>query len=148
MDTQSLLSDINPDELTIFAPTLSAWRRGLLNSEDEVAQLMVYAGPMSPTASAGGAPSQDKRPDRKYWDCVKEEMHVFLCKDDKRYTDLWKRISDLENRSTTALVGLIAAYLGSVLGAPATLLTGFVAVCLYGMIKIGKEAYCRQAGQQ
>jgi len=147
MDTQSLLSDINPDELTVFAPTLSAWRHDLLNSEDQVAQFMVYGGPMSPTASAGGPPSQDKRPDRRYWDAVKEEMHTFLCTDDKRYKDLWKRISDLESRSTTTLVGLIAAYLGSVLGAPATLLTGFIAVCLYGMIKIGKEAYCRQAGQ-
>jgi hypothetical protein len=78
---------------------------------------------------------------------VKEEMGVFLCKDDKRYRELWKRIAAQEKKSTTALVGVIAAFLGQVVGAPATLLAGFVAVCLYAVAKLGKEAYCRYINQ-
>lgn len=145
MDTASLLSAINPDELGVWAPTLSGWKRGLFDSEDEVAEYMVHGGPMSPTASANGRPSgHDPRPDRKYWNFVRDEMHVFLCKDEKRYKDLWKSIGALQQQSTAAIVGLIAAYIGGLLSAPATLLSGFVAVCLYGMLKIGKEAYCRK----
>ncbi|MET0964136.1 MAG: hypothetical protein ABWY05_15165 [Noviherbaspirillum sp.] len=149
MDATILVSAINPDELSAWAPPLSAWKRGLLTSEDEVAEFMVQGGPTSPTAYAGGPPSGgDPRPDRKYWDFVREEMHVFLCKDDKRYKDLWKSIGALQKQSTAAIVGLIAAYLGGLASAPATLLAGFVAVCLYGAAKIGKEAYCRLAAQR
>lgn len=149
MNTASLLTSIDPDELSIFAPSLSGWKRGLFDNEDQVAEYMVQGGAMSPTASENGAPAgPDPRPDRKYWDFVKEEMHVFLCKDDKRYKDLWKSINALQKKSTTAIVGLIAAYLGGLISAPATLLAGFVAVCLYGIAKIGKEAYCQQAAQR
>jgi hypothetical protein len=149
MNTASLLSAIDPDELSVFAPSLSGWKRGLFANEDQVAEFMVQGGATSPTASATGGPAgQDPRPNRKYWDFVKQEMHVFLCKDDKRYKDLWKSIAALQKKSTTAIVGLIAAYLGGLISAPATLLAGFVAVCLYGMLKIGKEAYCQQAAQR
>jgi hypothetical protein len=65
-------------------------------------------------------------------------MRIFLCTDDARYEPLWKRITNLEKRNTSAVVGVIAAFLGQIVGAPATLLAGF-AVCLYGTAKLGKE---------
>ncbi len=74
-------------------------------------------------------------------------MYLFLCKDDKRYRELWKRIAALEKKSTGAIVGIVAAFLGQIIGAPATLLAGFVAVCIYGAAKLGKEAYCRYLSQ-
>jgi hypothetical protein len=73
-------------------------------------------------------------------------MRIFLCTDDARYEPLWKRITNLEKRNTSAVVGVIAAFLGQIVGAPATLLAGF-AVCLYGAAKLGKEAYCRHVSQ-
>jgi hypothetical protein len=147
MDTKTLLETVNPDELTVEAPNLIAWKRGLVDNMDDVAQFMYRGGPYSPQASAGRRPEEDRRPEKRYWDLVKEEMGVFLCKDDKRYRELWKRIAALEKKSTTALVGVIAAFLGQVVGAPATLLAGFVAVCLYAVAKLGKEAYCRYINQ-
>jgi hypothetical protein len=148
MDTKSLLDAVNPDELTVEAPNLIAWKLGIVDNMDDVAQFMYRGGPFSPQASTRPPPAEDKRPEKKYWELVKEEMGVFLCKDDKRYRELWKRITALEQKSTTALVGVIAAFLGQVIGAPATLLAGFVAVCLYAVAKLGKEAYCRYLNQR
>jgi hypothetical protein len=148
MDTKSLIDAVNPDELTVEAPTLIAWKLGIVDNMDGVAQFMYRGGPVSPQASTRLPPAEDKRPDKRYWELVKEEMGVFLCKNDKRYRALWKRIAALEKKSTTALVGVIAAFLGQVIGAPATLLAGFVAVCLYAVGKLGKEAYCRYLNQR
>ena len=147
VDTKSLIDAVDPDELTVEAPTLIAWKLGMVNDMEGVAQFMYRGGPFSPQASTRRPPIEDKRPDKRYWEFVKEEMGVFLCKDDKRYRELWKRIATLEKKSTTALVGVIAAFLGQVIGAPATLLAGFVAVCLYAVAKLGKEAYCRYVNQ-
>ncbi len=143
MSTQPALPEIDLSELMVSAPTLIAWKLGLVHSEDEAAAFMYHGGPVSPTASEKPTPGDDDRPDRSYWEAVKTEMHAFLCTDDKRYQELWKRIRALESKSTTALVGVIATFLGASIGAPATLIAGFVAVCLYGVAKLGTEAYCR-----
>jgi hypothetical protein len=143
MDKKSLLDAIDPDQLTVEAPNLIAWKLGSVYNMDDVAQFLYRGGPWSPQASTRASPTEDKRPDKKYWELVREEMGVFLCKDDKRYKELWKRISALEKKGTAAIAGVVAAFLGQVIGAPATLLAGFVAVCLYAVAKIGKEACCR-----
>ncbi|MEP6872576.1 MAG: hypothetical protein ABI939_12110 [Anaerolineaceae bacterium] len=148
MNTQKLLSEIDLSELTATAPPLIAWKLGLVESEDQVAAFMYQGGPVSPQASAGRVRGEDHRPDRSYWHAVKTEMHLFLCTDDKRYRELWKRIDAVEGKGTTALVGVIATFLTATVGAPATLIAGFVAVCLYGIGKVGKEAYCRYSDQR
>jgi hypothetical protein len=106
-----------------------------------VAALMVHGGPQ-PQASQHGLANQDSRPEAGYWDAIKQEMHLFLCTDDARYNALWGRIDRLENTTTTTLVGLIASALGATIGVAATLVAGFIAVCLYALAKVGKEAYC------
>ncbi|NMM88609.1 hypothetical protein B2J88_30400 [Rhodococcus sp. SRB_17] len=148
VSTQSLLSEIDLSELTATAPPLIAWKLGLVHTEDEVAAFMYHGGPVSPQASTSGPHGEDRRPDKTYWDAVKTEMHLFLCTDDKRYRELWKRIAALEGKGTTALVGVIATFLGASLGVATTLIAGFVAVCLYGVAKLGKEAYCSYAHQR
>ncbi len=147
MNAQSLIAHLDLVELTAEAPPLVAWKLGLVESEDGVAAFMYRGGPVSPQASAAGGDGEDRRPDRTYWESVKTEMHLFLCTDDKRYKALWARIDALENKGSNALVAAIAAFLGASLGVPATLAAGFVAVGLYGMAKLGKEAYCRYTGQ-
>ena len=149
MDRQSLLQSIDPQELTYEASALMAWEMGAVSNADDVAQFMYRGGPFPPQASATRVPpSSDPRPERKYWEFVKHEMHAFLCTDDKRYRKLWKQITELQKKSTTALVGVIATFLGASIGAPATLLAGFVAVCLYAAVKLGKEAYCSYAASR
>lgn len=147
MDTKTLFDAFNPDELTAEAPNLIAWKLGLVDNMDDVAQFMYRGGPLSPRAATHPPAAEDMRPEKKYWELVKEEMSIFLCKDEQRYQALWKRIAALEKEGTAALVGVISAFLGQLIGAPATLLAGFVAVCLYGVAKLGKEAYCRYVNQ-
>jgi hypothetical protein len=72
-------------------------------------------------------------------------LTTFLCTNDKRYKELWSRINAVEKRGTTAVVLVISGYLGEQFGLQASVLAGFVAVVLYGVLKIGKEAYCRLA---
>lgn len=145
MDAQLLIKTLDGDELKEQATELVMWEIGVLSSAEDVAQFMYRGGPFPPQASAGKLSFEDKRPEKKYWLFVKKEIFVFLCTDDKRYRHLWKKINALENKSTTALVGVIATFLGNSLGVPATLLAGFVAVCLYSFVKVGKEAYCQYA---
>jgi len=143
MQSVTPFDSIQDSELIAQAPPLIAWKLGAVNSSEEVAAFMYRGGPKSPTASVAKPGAPDPRPDRKYWVYVKAEMRTFLCSDESRYKELWAKIHALKDKSGTAIVGLIATYLASTLGAAATLLTGFVAVCLYAFIKIGKEAYCR-----
>ena len=142
MDTQTLLAEIDARELTYEAPPLFAWEMGIASTDEEVANLMYRGGRFLPQMSTRRTPPEDTRPEKTYWDYVKNEMRLFLCTDDKKYKALWKQIDAMQKKSTTAIVGVIAAFLGSSLGAPATILAGFVAVCLYAALKVGKEAYC------
>lgn len=144
MNTQSLLAKIDARELTYEAPPLFAWEMGIASTDEDVATFMYRGGRFPPQMSTRRTPPEDSRPEKTYWDHVKAEMRLFLCTDDKKYKALWKQIDDMQKKSTTAIVGVIAAFLGSSLGAPATILAGFVAVCLYAALKVGKEAYCLQ----
>ena len=148
MDTSALLQSVNPNELTLEATALAAWAIGAVSTADEVASFMYQGGRFAPQASLRSPQSADSRPHRKYWGFVKTKMRIFLCTDGKKYRALWKDISELQKKSTTAIVGVIAAFLGDWAGAPATLLAGFVAVCLYAAIKVGKEAYCEYTSNQ
>ena len=76
---------------------------------------------------------------------MKEELTKFLCTSEKQYESLWTRINALEGKGTNAIVLLISGYLGEQFGLEGSILAGFVAVFFYGVIKIGKEAYCRLA---
>jgi hypothetical protein len=147
MEATSLISAIEPDELLTQAPSLVAWKHGVVGDMEGVAQFMYRGGAYSPLMSASRPPGEDRRPEKSLWECVKKEMGIFLCTDDARYGTLWARIAALDKKDTSALVAVIAAFLGQIVGAPATLLAGFVAVCLYAAAKLGKEAYCRYIGQ-
>lgn len=153
MDTSALLNCLDRNELTYEATSLITWEIGAANNIDSVAKFMYKGGPFPPQAALKPPrrillSEEDQRPEKKYWEFVKEEMATFLCTSDERYKELWKRIDALENKSTTALVAIISAYIGEKLGVEAALLAGFVAVCLYGAIKIGKEALCRYLNEQ
>ncbi len=146
MDAKALIDSVDLDELMVEAPPLVAWKQGIVDNADDVAKFMYKGGP-DIRAAAKRRPAEDRRPEEHYWHFVKQEMYLFLCKNDKRYRELWKRIAALEKKSTGAIVGIVAAFLGQIIGAPATLLAGFVAVCIYGAAKLGKEAYCRYLSQ-
>ena len=148
MNTSDLLANLDAGELTYEATALIAWEIGAASSQEEVASYMYRGGLFPPQASTKPPNTDDRRPDRKYWDFVKSEIRIFLCTDAKKYRQLWKQINDLQKKSTTAIVGLIAAFLGQLIGAPATLVSGFVAVCLYAALKLGKEAYCSFSGDE
>ena len=152
MNSNDLLSCLDPTELTYEATPLSAWEMGVVHDMESVARYMYKGGPFPPQASAKPPrrivlSEDDPRPEKRYWELVKEELTAFLCTNDKKYKELWSRISALEKKGTTGVVAVLSAYLGEQFGVTGAMLAGFVAVFLYGVIKVGKEAYCRHAGE-
>lgn len=150
MDTDELLSHLNLSELVVEATPLVAWEIGVVGDMDSVARFMCRGGPWPPQASIKPPrhfklSEDDSRPDKKYWEMVKQELTIFLCGNDKKYKGLWSRINALERKGTSAIVLLVSGYLGEQFGLQASLLAGFVALFFYGILKIGKEAYCRLA---
>lgn len=153
MEFTELLTYLDPAELTLEATALMAWEIGAVGSMDEVAQFMYQGGPWSPQASARRPrhfklSEDDPRPEKKYWAMVKDELTVFLCTNDKKYKELWSRINALERKGTSAVVLVVSGYLGEKFGLQASMLAGFVAVFFYGVLKIGKESYCRMVAPQ
>lgn len=145
MNAEALLVALNKDQLVYEASPLVAWELGAAETIDDVAEYMYKGGRHPPQASVKPPPvlGPDRRPPKSYWGYVKSEFHVFLCSPDQRYSELWNRLGKIENQGTTAIVGVISAYMGSRLGIEAGVISGFVAVCLYGALKIGKEAFCK-----
>jgi hypothetical protein len=148
MDTKSFINALDMNDLATEASALVAWDIGIAKSVDDVAQYMYRGGPWPPQAALKHRlkihrSEDDHRPERKYWEYVKTEMAIFLCEDDKRYRELWRRLGSLEKKGTPTFLTVIAAYLGEKAGVQTALLVSFVAVCLYGAAKLGKEAFCR-----
>lgn len=150
MEPSELLAHLNASDLAVEATPLMAWEIGAVDDMESAAKFMYRGGPWPPQASARPPrhiklSEDDPRPEKKYWLMVKEELTSFLCTNDKKYKELWSRISALEKKGTSAIVLVISGYLGERFGLHASLLAGFVAVFFYGVIKVGKEAYCRMA---
>ena len=151
MQPTDLLAHLNTSDLALEATPLMLWELGAATGMDEVARFMYRGGPLPPQASAKRPKEDllylltDERPERKYWEMVKAELTTFLCTNDKKYRELWSRINALEGKGTSAIVLVVSGYLGERFGLQASLLAGFVAVFFYGVIKVGKEAYCRLA---
>lgn len=148
MQTSDFLDDLKLNDLVLEATPLVMWDLGVFGNMDDIAEFLWKNGPTPPQASARRPKDTiglivDQRPDKKYWKMVKEELTSFLCSNDKKYKELWSRINSLESKGTSAIVLFVSGYLGEKFGLQASLLAGFVAVFFYGILKIGKEAYCR-----
>lgn len=147
MDAQSLVQLLSVQELTYEAPALMVWEIGAASNEDEVAKFMYRGGPYPPMASTKPPRGDDLRPEKKYWKIVKTEMNTFLCTDDERYRELWKRIDAFEKKTTHSIVRMVATFLGESIGTVADTLVSFVALCFYAVAKFGKETYCSYVRQ-
>ena len=140
------IKKIDKSELQYIAPSLFVFS----DDVETAASLLYREGMASPLAS-----SEDKekaieriknelesRPPKKYWEAVKSEIRILICTDDEKYSKLRKQLTLEGEKGTKSIVAIISAFIGSVLGVEATMLTGFCAVSLYAISKIGKEAYC------
>jgi len=146
MNIDNFIKEINTNELIEETHELIAWENGLAYNIDDLAKFIYQNGPLLPDNYSKKqrtlSSRTDNRPEKKYWYFVKNEMIAFVCHDEKKYEKLWERINSIENKSTTAFVATISAYIGEKAGVDMAILSGFVAVCLYGLSKIGKEALC------
>ncbi len=146
------LKQITPMDLIAEAPQIQLLHFGDKFTIDDAAALMVQGAPQffaslkpkekEELIKGHYKRSQENLPPKEWWPKVKYEFHVFLCTDDKKYKDLRKKLKESASVTSTTILSTIAAAIGNSLGFEAGAIVGLVAVCLYGVIKIGKEAYC------
>jgi hypothetical protein len=100
-----------------------------------------YLGKMMPYHPAPGV--MYSQPPH-YWRDVKDELHLFICTDDKKYADLRKSISTMGTKSQTTIVSTISAAMAIHIGLVAAAIVPFCALSLAVIARIGKNAWCRQ----
>ena len=133
-------------ELQSLAPPLFVFDDDI----ETAASLMYREGIASPVASTEEDSTMidrmrvelNSRPPKNYWIAVKSEIRLLVCTDDEKYRKLREQLSLEAKKGTAPAVAAISAVVGSVLGVEATLIAGFIALALYAVIKVGKEAYC------
>jgi hypothetical protein len=83
-----------------------------------------------------------RRPSPNYWGRVRDEIHKLACTSDPRYASLRRELTAHSGKTQTAIVGVIAAYVASVLGLATGAVVPLVAVCLIALLRVGKNAFC------
>jgi hypothetical protein len=89
----------------------------------------------------GCAPKRPKKP-KGYWKRVRTEMHILLCTNDPKYKTLRAQLFKQGSTTQTVIVGQISVAVGATLGIMAGAIVPFIALCLIGLLQVGKEAYC------
>lgn len=143
------LVDIDIQDLVALAPPLAVSEINPRFTVEDVVNFLCQGGPLPPQAMAR-KPGQrgalgmliDERPPKKYWDCVKAEVFLLVCTNDKKYAKLRKQLNDSAARAQTPVVWLVASGIAATLGISAAVVAGLCAAALYGIVKVGKEAYC------
>jgi len=79
----------------------------------------------------------------KYWDYVKKEIRILVCTDNNKYAKLRNKLDKLASKGDTAFVATISSVIAGSLGVAAGFVSGFVAIALYGIIKVSINAYCK-----
>jgi hypothetical protein len=77
-----------------------------------------------------------------YWSKLKAEFRLLICKRDKKYAPLRKKLDSITKKSETAIVSTISAAMAVKFGVAAGILAPFCALCLVGVSRLGKEAFC------
>lgn len=140
------MSAISEKELQYIAPALFVY-----SDDPEDAALFMYREGLSRPMAANidkneiikrSHEEKEARPPKAYWDQVKHEIFTLVCTDDKKYSDLRASLEKVGNKGTNVIVATISASVGSAMGVGAGVISGFCAVALYFVIKIGKESYC------
>jgi hypothetical protein len=91
------------------------------------------------------APKARAKVQPNYWRRVKNELHVLICTNDKKYAGLRRQIQKQGSATQTVLVSNVASGIALSQGYTAAALVPFVAMALLAFIRIGANAWC--AGQ-
>ena len=121
------------EELLAAAPSLRLIEEDGQVSPEEVASYLYKGGPHLPYSDTHTAnekdshqASVDKRPHRKYWKYVKQEIYLLICTSDKRYDALRSRLNLPAEASKIPRLGTVAASIGDRLDIQGEVIRGFV----------------------
>ena len=136
-------------DLEIFEGTISDWLAPLkpyqrnsiielLKDHDEVETAKIWVSSHGPenTVPFGGIPNT-----KPFWDNLKLEFNKFIC-DDITYKKEKESLKSESNIPKELLISAISAAIGATLGFTATLLAPAIALLLFSVTKITKNAYC------
>jgi hypothetical protein len=78
-----------------------------------------------------------------YWKRVRKEMNILLCTNDVKYKTIRSQLLKQGTATQTFIVSQISLAVGASLGTAAGAIVPLVAICLLGLLQVGKEAYCK-----
>lgn len=91
-------------------------------------------------------PTHNRKKPKNFWKSVKQEFFILVCTENKKYDSLRKKVIENLENGKTITVGIIASVIAKYLGVTVGSITGFIAILLYFLFKVGKEAYCATNG--
>jgi len=146
-------SNLSINELSDFTPAIRLLEEHSTLTAEEIGKLLghelarsVYevhayrCGILSPSISSDRLMAVIAP--RNLWKEFKDEFHLFLCTNDRKYSKLRKDLQSKGSKTTTVVVSLISASLAQHFGTSAGLIVPFCALCLYTVFKVGVNAYC------
>lgn len=139
----SWLKQIDPLEVMLHATPVQLLDFDPKYTIDDVAQLMVRGGvKIMASQKPPPDPANDPRPPAEFWPLVKREFFLLLCTNDDRYAALRSQLAEVSKGSTATVISMLSAAIATHVSTAAGSIVGLVVVCLYGVLRIGKEAYC------
>lgn len=82
------------------------------------------------------------------WYKLLEEFRLLLCTRDPKYKTLRQRLRRSAGQSGTLVVAMVSAVLATYLGIAAGAVVPLCAVCLLGLARVGKEAFCKELSRE
>lgn len=79
---------------------------------------------------------------KSYFGALKKEIGILICTDDKKYDALRHKLKQYGENTKAPIIATVSATLAGVLGVAVGVISGFVAIIFYSVIKIGLNAYC------
>ncbi|WP_288364471.1 hypothetical protein [uncultured Spongiibacter sp.] len=140
------IAGLSETELKYMAPALFIYE----DDPEDAAIFMYQEGLSKPMAAAGDKDifiaraklEKESRPPKSYWEQVKHEIFTLICTGDSKYDQLRKSLEEVSEQGTKVIVATVAASVASIMGVEAGIISGFCAVVLHFIIKVGKESYC------
>jgi len=80
--------------------------------------------------------------EKDYWQAFLSELRDFLCTDSKKYKAEREQLEAAQATTSKFIVPTVAGAIGATLGIEQAILIPFVALAIFGAVKMGVNAWC------
>lgn len=85
---------------------------------------------------------EDRFLEKDYWNYFLQELYEFLCTESPRYDRERRQLAKVDKTTSKLVVPAIAVAIGNTLGIAAGILTPFLALVLFAILKLTVNSWC------